>query len=302
MLHDRLAFSPNLGYIGMSVRFNQDKKQKDVRTTSVDPQLQPGFNQLAGAATGGIGVDTSFPGTRVAPLTGAQQGALDLSGFADSFGAFQDSPLFGEAGRSLQGRLSGEGFSQQITPEQANQMFESIFGAPGRKEFNRTVKPAVREEFSGPGFFGSSRARAGVEAAGDFEDRLAQRRAQFGRDIFDFNAQLDRDRSSREATASSQVAGHLGLPTTLDRQSLAGRADLFGFAGAEQRQQQNVINAEIQKFAEQFDIATPQALDALKFLLSLGTGSVTDTSVQRASEFDEAKPFIKGGSALLGGL
>ncbi|KKK84449.1 hypothetical protein LCGC14_2783240, partial [marine sediment metagenome] len=266
--------------------------------------------------------------------------------------------------------------------------FESIYGAPGRKEFRETVAPAINEQFAGPGYWSGARARAGFEGAQDLSDWLGTKRGQFESDVFDrnlqgasFNAQLDRDAANlassraglsaqnqrsleanrlnrarldlsreglRESTAANRAglsaqlgrdetalaqsragldvtlseqqareerdrragvfgavdrtADYLATPARVSGEALAGRAGVFDFAGAEQQQAQNVINSEMQKYAEQYNITDPQTLEVLSMLLNMRYGTTTTRSVDRASDFQEASTYGKlGVSAAIGG-
>jgi hypothetical protein len=322
---------------------SQDEKQKT--TSGYSPSAQEGriSTGLGEAYIPNIGQATPFPGERVAPLTGQQTGALDLSGFTETFQPFQDIPLYSEGGAALRNIVSDQGGSRRttgvaeqfvqgegqaprsaqpqapITEESAARMFESIYGAPGRKEFRETVAPAINEQFAGPGYWSGARARAGFEGAQDLSDWLGTKRGQFESDVFDrnlqiggFNAQLDRDadalarsRAGLDVTLTEQqsqqerdrragvfgavdrTADYLATPARVSGEALAGRAGVFDFAGAEQQQAQNVINSEMQKYAEQYNITDPQTLEVLSMLLNMRYGTTTTRSVDRASEFDE---------------
>lgn len=282
---------------------SQDEKTKTTSGYTPSAQEKKISKGLGEAYLPNIGQKEPFPGERVAPLTGAQTGAVEgLEGFTETFKPFQDSPLYGEGGKALQGAISGEGYSQPITPESSARMFESIYGIPGRKEFKETVAPAISEEFAGPGYWGGARARAGMEGAQDLQDWLGTKRGEHERDVFDRNAQLDRDRANRVFGAVDRTPDYLATPSRVSSEALGGRANVFNVASAQQQQGQNVINAEIQKWKEKDDITDQQTLDILTFLAQLRYGTTTTRSVDQASPYQEFMGVAKPAALFAAGV
>lgn len=146
-------------------------------------------------------------------------------------------------------------------------------------------------------------SRAGLSAQlGRDETALAQSRAGLDVTLTEQQAQEERDRRAGVFGAVDRTADYLATPARVSGEALAGRADVFNVAGAEQQQAQNVINAEMQKYTEQYNITDPQTLSVLSMLLNMRYGTTTERSVDRASEFQEATPYARAGAAVLGAM
>jgi len=150
-----------------------------------------------------------FPGERVAGPTPTQRGVFDFA--------------------------EGGGFI--TSPEATNEFFESTTRAPALKSLRQDTIPAVREAFSGPGFWSSARATAEAKATQDAIDDLNVRRG-----VLDFET-LEANRR--------------------------GAVQALGVGGVEQQLDQQAINAEMQKFAEEHQITDPQDLAILMNLLGI---------------------------------
>lgn len=133
------------------------------------------------------------------------------------------------------------------TPEQEADIFAGSIEKPALRRFQQETVPLIREEFAGPGFFGSARAQETVRAGEDLGSRLETARSDLRRETGDINR--------------------------------AGVRSLFDFGAAQQAQQQRVINDQVQRFVEETRLTNPEdvailtALLGLNFSTSSGEGS-----------------------------
>ena len=109
-----------------------------------------------------------FAGERLAPMTPTQTQATDVQGFLEQFAPYRDMPMFGEGQEALSGILSGKTGAAPITPEATEAYIKGSITDPRRRAFERFEAPAIREEFAGPGYWGSghSQIRARPSARG----------------------------------------------------------------------------------------------------------------------------------------
>jgi hypothetical protein len=244
-------------------------------SSSFLPSQKKGFNTALDLFTEqnriGSGQE-SFPGGRVAPLTETQLQSMDpqqLSQFLDLFSAGRDIPFFGETGDALQGILSGETGAQQISPERAEEVFQQTRVDPRLRDFERFEQPLIEEQFAGPNFQSSARAREVTRAGERVGDDLGDERAGFLFDIENVNRQLEEARAGRTAAAIPIGFQAGGIPEQIASARLAGRAGIFDFAGAQQTQAQREIQAEREIFQEAQRFMDPEDLSALMGFLGL---------------------------------
>lgn len=236
--------------------------------------------------TMGQGV-TSFPGERVAGFAPTQQAALgQVGGFLDSFGAGGEIPLFGETGEALRKTLAGETGAQPITPEQTAAFFKGTIEDPARYSFAQDYMPAVKEAYSGPGYWGSARSGAQAEASGDLWRYLGEQRTGLDWNTMMANRAAEEARAGRMLSATGAGMAYGGIPTQEARSRLAGLGGAFQFAGAEKQQRQAEINAAMQKFAEQQQITDPQNLSILMSFLGMDMAGTTRTQTSREPYWD----------------
>lgn len=247
-----------------------------------------------------------FQGQRVAPFTGTQEAALGgLGDYLNIFSAQRDMPLFGEAGTSLSGILKGATGAEPLNAQQTSDFFRRVYEDPAKKRWSEDIRPLAREEFAGPGFWGSARAKAVTETGQDLSDWLGTQRGQLEWDVLRRNQELQEEKARRAQTGISQAMAYGQLPTQEAQQRLQGRGGVFDFAGAQQRQQQTEINAAIQKFAEENRITSKEDMDILMALLGLSykstTGMDSGAGLGYAMLANDAGGTISGaGSALKG--
>ena len=248
----------------------------------------------------------SFPGERVAPLTPTQTQATDVQGFLDKFSPYRDMPMFGEGQAALSGILSGKTGAAPITPEATEQYIQGAITDPRRKAFERFERPAIREEFAGPGFWGSARAKAVGERSQEMEDWIGEMGAQTRWDVEQANRQIEEAKAGRSLAGIGEARAYAGEPTREATARLAGRAGVFGLSSEQQAQQQREINNAIQIFAEEQRITDPENLEILMQLLKLApTGGITIRQEKRPSELQQAQGWagaIGGAGQTITGL
>jgi hypothetical protein len=154
-----------------------------------------------------------YQGQRVADFSPLQEGVFD---FADSGGFI-------------------------TTPEQTQSYFKGTIADPATKQFQEVVNPTIKEAYSGPGYWGSARANAQVDASKDLADSLNTEWARLNWDVNQANKQ--------------------GALTQYD----------LGTQQQVQRQQQ--LDTAMQKFAEENQITDPRNLEILMSLLGMNYSS-----------------------------
>ena len=238
----------------------------------------------------------SYPGTRVAPLATGQAGVLsNIPNLLSSLGMSTDMPLYGETGTTLSGLLSGDIGAQPITPEVEGDYFARAIKQPTMKQFKEETLPGIKESFAGPGYWGSARANEVAEAYQDVGDWLGQQRAQLAWDTQLRNQEIQEAKAGRAlgAVAPAMTYDQTQLRNTLAQ--IAGGEEIYKLASMEQGQQQNVINATIEKFREGQRLTDPEIMTIMLTLLG--------TSYQTTTEKQEAGGSLAGlGSALGAGL
>lgn len=132
------------------------------------------------------------------------------------------------------------------TPEQTREYFNSVYRDPMQKAYAESTLPAIKEAYGGPGYWGSNRANAEIKANKDLNDALNTQWGNLNWDV----------REANKAGAQTQ----------------------FNLGQAQQQQQQNLINARMQKFAEDNQLMDPQNLQILMNLLGLNVNSTATSS------------------------
>jgi len=94
--------------------------------------------------------------------------------------------------------LSGKP-AYEITPETTEQYYERAIRDPALRDWETAVKPGIREEFVGPGYWGSARAEAVTKAGEKLASDLAAKRAEL------YYADEQARRAALEAGATRQA-------------------------------------------------------------------------------------------------
>jgi len=220
----------------------------------------------------------SYPGERVAPFTTGQQAALgQTEGFLDQFAPQREMPMFGEGASALSGILSGQTGAQSITPEMTENLFRRAYEEPRTRYFEKYERPLAREEYAGPGFWGSARARAVSEKGREMGEWLGEQRGELDWQTEMYNRQLAEDKARRTQAGIDQALAYGREPTMEAGRRLAGTQGVFGALSTEQAQRQMEINANVERFAEEHRITDPENLSILMALLGQPYGGTKTT-------------------------
>jgi len=291
---------PCLG--GFNARYDKSQEETsqqstNAKTGSQRKALSSALNLFMDQGRIGSGQE-SFQGERLAPFNATQQQAFSpaqLQGFLDTFSADRDIPFFGETGDALSGILSGETGGQQISPENALSTFQQTRVDPRLRDFDRFTKPGIEEQFAGPNFNSSARAREVGLATERVGQDIASERAGFLFDVENINRQLDESKANRTLSAipTGFQAGGIPEQTALNR--LTGRTGVFDFASAQQTQAQREIQAEREVFEEAQRFMDPEDLQALMGFLGLNFSTSSSTGFAPSS-FQTASQSFAGGA------
>lgn len=221
----------------------------------------------------------SYPGQQVAEFTPTQKAALGgAEGFLGAFTPDRPMPMYGETGTALKGILGGETGAETITPQMTSDYFKRVFQQPAARQFSEFTRPLIREEYAGPGFWGSARAKAVTKAGQEMGDWLGEQRGGLEWQAGEANRAIQEAKAGRAFGAIPMGMEYGRQPTQEATARLAGRQGVFGFAGAEQQQQQTLINSAIQKFKEGQRLTDPEVMNIVMGLLGLSFSTATSTA------------------------
>lgn len=208
-----------------------------------------------------------YPGATVAEFTPAQKAAM--SGVEDYLKAFSPdnkTSMFGQTGSALKGILSGQTGASPITPEQTSAFFKRAYQDPAQYQFSEYTRPLIREEYAGPGFWGSARAKAVTKAGQEMGQWLGQKRGEVEWQAGETNRAIAEAKAGRATAAVPMGMQYAGMP-------LEQAKSVFGFASIEQQQKQNEINAAIQKFQSGKRLTEPEIMNIVMQLVTSNMAS-----------------------------
>jgi len=241
-----------------------------------------------------------YPGETVAGFSPLQEQLLGGAGaYSDLFkpvtGA--DIPLYGQTGDVLSDAMAGRLGAQPITPEQTGAYFKQVYEDPSRKTFQEETLPGVREAFAGPGYFGSARGKAEMEANQEYGNWLGEQRGQLEWNVLQSNQALQEAQAARQlgAAGMAESYGTQMLRENLTR--LTGSEELFNFASQDQAQQQRQITAAMQKFEAGNRLTDPEVMSIM--LTLLGQQYQTTTQSQTTAGSSMLGTAIGAGIGLL---
>lgn len=235
----------------------------------------------------GQGADI-FSGSRVAPFSTLQQGAITGAGnFADYFSTPQTvgTPLFEETGQAIGGLLSGETGAKPLGAQDVEDYFGRAIYDPTMKQFREDTIPGIAESFAGPGFFGSARSQEQSKAYQDVGEQLGTQRAGLEWDVLGRNQVLEEAKAGRTLGALPGAMAYGQVPhqevmnnLQIAASQLGGLGQIFGFGQAEQSQAQMELQDEIMRFAEENQITDPENLAILLSLLGMNFSQSSSSS------------------------
>ncbi len=210
-----------------------------------------------------------YPGERLAPMTPVQTQATDVQGFLERFAPYRDMPMFGETGKALGGMLAGTTGAAPISPEATERYISEAISKPRRTAFEKIEAPAIREEYAGPGYWGSARPRAVSRERAEMEDWIGEMGAQTRWDVEQANRAIEEAKAGRALSAIQPAMLYTQLPTQEARARLAGRGDVLGLSTVQQQQRQAEINTALMKFAEENRLTSAEDMEILLALLGM---------------------------------
>jgi len=208
-----------------------------------------------------------YEGETVAPLSEIQSGVLsNMPDFLKTFSATNNTPLYNQSIDTLSKILSGESGAKPISEQDAEDYYSKVIAAPAMKQFKETTMPTVQEQYAGPGYWSSARAKAGTQAAEDLSGSLDTQRSELGWNVLQQNQALEEAKAGRALSAVEPAAN---LETNVATNKLAGLTTAYGLGEKEQAQKQAYINAEIDKFMKEQHITSDEDLQTLMSLLEI---------------------------------
>ncbi|MBE3087703.1 MAG: hypothetical protein IMZ71_01095 [Chloroflexi bacterium] len=184
---------------------------------------------------------------------GALGGLSDLE--TNSLNMLKSADVWGPLTSAGTGLLTGTSGAQKISPQMAANTFQQNVENPARYAWEDKLKPGIKEEYSGPGYWGSARADAVSEGAGNLERGLSSERANWMWDAENVNRSIDEAKAGRSLSAIS------AYPAS----ALNWASGLAGIGSA----LQSKLNA----------ITDPQVLAVLQTLLGVDpAGSISKTT------------------------
>jgi len=224
-----------------------------------------------------------YQGERVAPLTGGQQDLLGYlergaKDYAAGNNQFQNDPLYQQGKGVMSGALAGQLGATPLTFGQAQDYYKQVIEQPTLDQFYSDVMPGVKEAYSGPGYWGGARAQAQSGATEDVFSTLGQQRAQLGWDVLGRNQQLAEQQANRQMQAAAGVGEYLDLPSKLFASNTANVGQYLSTLGIGQAQEQNEINAAMQKFIEETEKTDPRVAQYFLSLLNVSNPTSSGSS------------------------
>lgn len=259
---------------GSSSSSSESKSQNktDVQRANID-KLVSMYGGLMGEN------EKVYQGQRVAPLTGIQQSAITGAGnFSDYLSTPQQAgtPLFAETGQAAKNLLSGDIGASKFTDKDISSYFQGKYYQPAMTSLKQDINPMIDEAYAGPGFFGSGRSQARVQASQDVNDRLAQQWADLNWNALQQNQGIDEAKAGRSLSTLDPAMRFGQVPAQeiqnnlqIASQQLGGLGQIFGFGQQQQTQAQAELEAEITKFAEENQLTSPDDLAIMLTLLGM---------------------------------
>lgn len=263
------------GSVGSSLLGGSKSQQSSTGFLPVQADWVKNLLEMYGP-TAGQGANV-YQGQRVAPLTSDQLAAADIGGWASYLNPAAQIPMYGQTGTALSGLLSGQTGAEEYTPETVNTLFKSAYETPARQEWQDFTRPAIKEAYSGPGYWSSNRMEAERRGAQDLSNWLGSQYGQLTYATDQANKALQEAKAGRALSAIPLGLEYGQQPLNQTLNTIAGRQQLFNLASVPQQQQQAEINAAIQKFAEENQLTDPQNLNVLLSLLGMGMSQSQST-------------------------
>jgi len=183
----------------------QKASSKPVQLPAWAPEQYAVMTPLAAAIRRGIEQPVpTYPGQMYVPRT------------PEESAYFQQVPGIAEQIAQARTRLGQPAY--EVTPETTEQYYQQAIKAPMMKEWREIAEPAIREAYTGPGYWGSARAEAQARGAETLATELGSKRAELS-----YQDEMAR-RQALESAAGREATYALPYAT--------GQAEMLGTAGA----------------------------------------------------------------------
>lgn len=251
-------------------------------TTTADPwsgvadYLKGGYQQASNLY--GQGAPSYYPGQTVAPLSGYSQSAIDQQAQR----AMQGSPLTTAGQNQLTNTLNGSYLNA------GNPYFSGAVNAairPVTEQFQNTVIPGINSTFSDAGRFGSGAQQSALNQAG----------TDYQRNIGDISSNMAYQNYSDER--ANQLKAGLLAPQ-MAQQDYFDIGQLGQAGGAIDTQNQNLINADINKYNYNTQAPWNFLSDYIGLLSNAPWGQSTVTPQQRVNPVTSGLGGALSGAAL----
>lgn len=259
MLHDEFEPIDLKDFIclyapGICKRWDQKEKSKQTQTQEYTPYQEDVMKDLQTAYSPYLGQGM------LGGLSDLETNALNMLKGADVWG-----PL-STAGKGL---LTGTTGAAPITPESASLAFKGSVEDPAWYNWQDKLKPEIKEAHSGPGYWGSARADAVSEGAGDVARWLGSEKSKWMWDAEQTNRAIEEAKAGRALSAMGVVPS-----------SMLGWAGGISGIG---RQAQTILN----------QITDPQVLNVLYSILNARpAGATTKETESTPSQFQQLGNWV----------
>lgn len=222
----------------------ESSSKKSVQTTGLSDYQKDLVKKLSETYSPYVGQGT------LGGLSDLEQQSLDMLKSAD---------IWGPLTTTAKGLLSGETGAQPISSEKAAQTFTESVENPAMKKWYEELKPGIKEEYAGPGYWGSARAKAVTEGAEDLGQWLGTERANWMWDVNQANRDIEEAKAGRALSALGVTPSALSSWT----------GTLFG-TGQAAREIENAIT-------------DPEVLQVLQFVIGTQTQPIISKGGQTST-------------------
>lgn len=243
----------------MSFSQTRQNSKSAEQSTSYTPEQRTWLSKALALYGPSMGTgENIYPGTTVAPMTGAQQRVLgNLENYTDVFNADRGMPMYAETGQALGDILAGKRGAEYITPTATEQYYQTNIKQPAQYQWMTETAPGIKEQYAGPGYWSSARAGAVTKSGTELQNWLGEQKGALDWQTLQENRATEEARANRTAAAIPQGMQYGQMPTQEATNKVSALQNVFGGLSATQSQQQAEIDAAINKF-QQGERTTPE--------------------------------------------
>jgi hypothetical protein len=168
-------------------------KSSPSRVDMWSPQQSKMWKELSKYLQSAFGKDVpAYPRQMYVPRTGEESAYL------------KRAPQLADEIAAMRARLGDVAY--EINPETTEQYYQKSVKAPAMQEWEEIVEPGIREQFAGPGYWGSARAQAQQQGSEHLATELGSKRAELYYADEMARRQAETDAANREAQYGSAYA------------------------------------------------------------------------------------------------